>query len=88
MSDSQKRDEQLESRCLEGDHLSLSAQVPHGKVERQKFRMAFNPPSSPSMDRCYRSALMSNVRRHVELLFIRAPFHITVGDPALVVIMA
>jgi hypothetical protein len=29
-----------------------------------------------------------HIRRHVELLFIRAPFHITVGDSALVVIMA
>jgi hypothetical protein len=36
--------------------LVWSAQERHGKAERQKFPAAFNPPLSPSMDRCFRKA--------------------------------
>jgi hypothetical protein len=74
--------------CLEGDHLTLEragtawesreATIPHGF---QPSVIAIDGPLLP-----FDADL--HMRRHVEPLFICASFHKTVGDPALVVIMA
>jgi hypothetical protein len=74
--------------CLDSDQLTLEragtawefrkAKIPHGF---HAFIIAIDGPLLPL-------GADLHIRRHVELLFIRAPFHITVGDPALVVIMA
>ena len=76
-----------EIACLNNDRLTLlrtgtpwecrKAKIPHG------FHASIIAIDGPLLP------LGADLHiRHVELLFIRAPFHITVGDPALVVIMA
>ena len=74
--------------CLEDDYLTLEragttwesrkAKIPDGF---QASVIAIDGPLLPLGAYLY-------MRRHVEPLFICAPFHMTVGDPALVVIMA
>jgi hypothetical protein len=54
MSDSQKLDRQRGSRASIAINCDLSAREPHGKAEKRKFLLVFNPPSSPLMDRCFR----------------------------------
>jgi hypothetical protein len=74
--------------CLDGDHLSLQragmawesrqAQIPTGF---QPSVIAIDGPLLPL-------GTDLQMRRHVESIFICATFPTTVGDPAIVVIMA
>ena len=65
-------------KCARTAWQSREAQIPNGF---QPSVIAIDGPLLPL-------GTDLHMRRHVEPLFIRAPFHITVGDPALVVIMA
>ena len=74
--------------CLEGDRLSLERAGTAWKSRKAKIPSGFRPSVIAVDGPLLPLGAGEHVRRHVELLFIRAPFHITVGDSALVVIMA
>jgi hypothetical protein len=73
---------------LEGDHLSLERAGTAWERRKAKAPLAFRPSVIAIGGPLLPLGADHHMRRHVEPLFIRAPFHITVGDPALVVIMA
>jgi hypothetical protein len=69
--------DQLSLKCARTAWQSREAQIPNGF---QPSVIAIDGPLLPL-------GADLHMRRHVEPLFICAPFHITVGDPALVVIV-
>lgn len=73
--------------CLEGDHLTLERVGTSWESRKSKIPDGFRA-SIIAIDGPRPLGAELQLRRHVEPLFICAPFHITVGDPALVVIMA
>ena len=74
--------------CLKGDHLTLERVGTSRESRKAKIPDGFQPSVIAIDGPLLPLGADERVRRHVESLFICAPFHITVGDPAIVVIMA
>jgi hypothetical protein len=74
--------------CLQGDHLTVERVGTAWESRQAKIPRGFQPSVIAIDGPLLRLGAYLYMRRHVEPLFICAPFHITVGDPALVVIMA
>jgi hypothetical protein len=73
--------------CLEGDHLSLKHAGTTWESREAKISNDFHPSIIAIDGPLLPLDTDQYIRRSVEPpLFICAPFHITVGDPALVVI--
>ncbi len=75
MSDSQKPDGQQESRCLEGDHLTLERAGTAWESREAKIPDGFQPSVIAIDGPLLPLDADPNIRRHVESVFIRAPFH-------------
>jgi hypothetical protein len=74
--------------CLEGDELSLERAGTRWKSREAQIPTGFQPSVIAIDGPLLPLGADHHVRRHIEPLFICAPFHITVADPPLVVIMA
>ena len=73
---------------LEGDHLTLERAGTAWKSREAQIPSGLHPSVITINGPLLPLGADLHMRRHVEPLFICAPFHITVGDPALVVIIA
>jgi hypothetical protein len=74
--------------CPDGDQLSLERAGTAWKSRKAKAPLGFQPSVIAIDGPLLPLGADQHVRRHIEPLFICAPFHITVADPPLVVIMA
>jgi len=72
---------------LEGDHLTLERAGTAWKSREAQIPSGLHPSVITINGPLLPLGADLHMRRHVEPLFICAPFHITVGDPALVVIV-
>ena len=73
--------------CLEGEQLTLERTGTAWESRKAKIPYGFQPSVIAIDGPLLPLGADLHMRRHVEPLFICAPFHITVGDPALVVIV-
>ena len=73
---------------LDGNHLSLDRAGSAWESRRTQIPTGFQPSVIAIAGPLLPLGADLHMRRRVEPLFICAPFHITVGDPAIVVIMA
>src|ERR1700730_7544540 len=69
--------------CLEGDRLTLERAGTTWESRKAKIPNGFQPSVIAIDGPLLPLGTDLHMRRHVEPLFIRAPFHITVGDPGL-----
>jgi hypothetical protein len=74
--------------CLEGDHLTLERAGTSWESREPQIPTGFHSSVIAIDAPLLPLGADLHMRRYVEPLFIRAPFHITVADPPLVVIMA
>jgi hypothetical protein len=74
--------------CLKGDHLTLERAGTAWESREAKIPDGFQPSVIAIDGPLLPLDADLHMRRHVEPLFICESFHKTVGDPALVVIMA
>ena len=77
-----------EIACLYNDRLTLWRTGTPWECRKAKTPYGFQPSVIAIDGPLLRLGADLHMSRHVEPLFICAPFHVTVGDPALVVIMA